>query len=164
MRQLIVVDAMVCLFGSWLAAHGQVSTLSVQVNAEGRPVEKAQIVVGGETRQTDGSGAMQVAVPAGDVEITVVKAGYVATTTGSVLAATGAPYIEALETYRYDVGACGQFLLRDRCVVTARAAIARQSHDHQFGEVSSATTTTPRWRNCDPRHRWPTNMGWGHCR
>ena len=29
----------------------------------------------------------------------------------------------------------GQFLIKDRYVVTARAAIARQSHDHQFGEV-----------------------------
>ena len=54
---------------------------------------------------------------------------------GSVLPATGAPYIEALETRRYDAGAAGQFLFRNRYVVTARAAVARQSHDHQFGEV-----------------------------
>ena len=57
------------------------------------------------------------------------------TTNGSVLPATGAPYVEALETRRYDGGAFGQFLLRNRYVVTARAAVARQSHDHQFGEV-----------------------------
>jgi len=54
---------------------------------------------------------------------------------GSVLPATGAPYVEALETHRYDAGASGQFLFRNRYVVTARAAVARQSHDHQFGEV-----------------------------
>ena len=54
---------------------------------------------------------------------------------GEVLAATGQPYVEALETRRYDAGAVGQFLIKDRYVVTARAAIARQSHDHQFGEV-----------------------------
>ena len=54
---------------------------------------------------------------------------------GSVLPATGAPYVEALETRRYDAGAFGQFLLQNRYVVTARAAVARQSHDHQFGEV-----------------------------
>ncbi|HVQ16143.1 MAG TPA: TonB-dependent receptor, partial [Vicinamibacterales bacterium] len=54
---------------------------------------------------------------------------------GEVLAATGQPYVEALETRRYDAGAAGQFLIEDRYVVTARAAIARQSHDHQFGEV-----------------------------
>ena len=54
---------------------------------------------------------------------------------GEVLAATGQPYVEALETRRYDAGAVGQFLIKDRYVVTARAAVARQSHDHQFGEV-----------------------------
>jgi outer membrane receptor for ferrienterochelin and colicins len=54
---------------------------------------------------------------------------------GSVLPATGAPYIEALETHQYDVGAFGQFLLQNRYVVTTRAAVTRQSHDHQFGEV-----------------------------
>ena len=54
---------------------------------------------------------------------------------GQVLAATGQPYVEALETQRYDAGALGQFLFRGRYVVTARAAVARQSHDHQFGEV-----------------------------
>jgi iron complex outermembrane receptor protein len=54
---------------------------------------------------------------------------------GQVLAATGQPYVEALETGRYDAGAVGQFLVKGRYVVTARAALARQSHDHQFGEV-----------------------------
>ena len=54
---------------------------------------------------------------------------------GAVLPATGAPYVEALETRRYDAGASGQFLLENRYVVTARAAVARQSHDHQFGEL-----------------------------
>jgi outer membrane receptor for ferrienterochelin and colicins len=57
------------------------------------------------------------------------------TPNGSVLPATGASYVEALETRRYDAGASGQFLLRNRYVVTARAAIARQTHDHQFGEL-----------------------------
>jgi outer membrane receptor for ferrienterochelin and colicins len=54
---------------------------------------------------------------------------------GQVLAATGQPYIEALETRRYDAGVVGQFLIEGRHVLTARAAIARQSHDHEFGEV-----------------------------
>jgi len=54
---------------------------------------------------------------------------------GSVLPATGEPYVEALETHRYDAGAVGQFVLRNRYIVSARAAIARQGHDHQFGEV-----------------------------
>jgi iron complex outermembrane receptor protein len=57
------------------------------------------------------------------------------TAEGDVLPATGLPYVEALETRRYDAGALGQFLLHDRYLVTARAAVARQAHDHQFGEV-----------------------------
>jgi iron complex outermembrane receptor protein len=54
---------------------------------------------------------------------------------GQVVAATGQPYVEALETQRYDAGGLGQFLFRGRYAVTARAAVARQSHDHRFGEV-----------------------------
>jgi iron complex outermembrane receptor protein len=54
---------------------------------------------------------------------------------GRVLDATGQPYVEALDTRRYDAGAVGQFLVNGRLVVTARAAVARQEHDHQFGEV-----------------------------
>ena len=54
---------------------------------------------------------------------------------GEVLPATGQPYVEALETRRYDGGAVAQFLVNGRYVMTARAAVARQRHDHQFGEV-----------------------------
>jgi len=54
---------------------------------------------------------------------------------GQVLAATGQPYVETLETRRYDAGGLGQFLFKGRYAVSARAAVARQSHDHQFGEV-----------------------------
>ena len=57
------------------------------------------------------------------------------TPTGQLLAATGEPYVEALETRRYDAGAVGQFLVKGRYVVTVRAAVARQSHNHQFGEI-----------------------------
>src|SRR5215207_2303032 len=53
----------------------------------------------------------------------------------SVLAATGEPYREALETARFDVGTLGQMLVGGRYVLTARAAIARQRHDHEFGET-----------------------------
>jgi iron complex outermembrane receptor protein len=57
------------------------------------------------------------------------------TVNGSVLPATGGPYTEALETRRFDVGAFAQFLLDNVYVVTARAAMTTQSHDHQFGEA-----------------------------
>jgi iron complex outermembrane receptor protein len=57
------------------------------------------------------------------------------TTDGEVLLPTGLPYVEALETRRYDAGAVANVLLKNRYVLTARAALARQSHDHEFGEV-----------------------------
>jgi len=48
----------------------------------------------------------------------------------------GRPYVEGLETSRVDAGIAGQTLLRGRYVVTGRAALARQHHTHQFGEVT----------------------------
>jgi len=57
------------------------------------------------------------------------------TAPGEVLAATGAPYLEALDTKRIDGGVVGQLILRKKYVLTTRAAVARQRHDHQFGDV-----------------------------
>jgi iron complex outermembrane receptor protein len=54
---------------------------------------------------------------------------------GATLAATGFPYLEALDTRRYDVGATVQTLLSGRYVLTGRGAAAWQRHDHQFGDV-----------------------------
>ena len=51
------------------------------------------------------------------------------------LPAAGTPYREALETRRIDAGAVGQALVRQRFLVSARAAVTRQRHDHQFGEI-----------------------------
>lgn len=48
---------------------------------------------------------------------------------------TRGAYREALETVRFDAGAVGQALLSRRYVLTGRAAINRQRHRHQFGEV-----------------------------
>lgn len=56
------------------------------------------------------------------------------TVPGAVLPPTGAPYREALDTRRVDGGLSAQTLLRDRFVVTVRAALARQRHRHEFGE------------------------------
>ncbi len=54
---------------------------------------------------------------------------------GAVLAATGDPYREALDTRRYDFGSSAQTLLADRFVVTSRFSVSVQQHDHRFGEV-----------------------------
>ena len=53
---------------------------------------------------------------------------------GRVLPAAGTAYREALETRRHDLGALWQ-TLAGRSVVTARAAFARQWHDHRFGDT-----------------------------
>jgi iron complex outermembrane receptor protein len=47
----------------------------------------------------------------------------------------GVPYREALDTRRADVGAVGQLLVRGRYLVSARAALMHQRHDHVFGEM-----------------------------
>ena len=57
------------------------------------------------------------------------------TVPGAVLAATGAPYTEALNTRRYDAGGNLQFVVRKNYVVTARFAASLQNHDHRFGDV-----------------------------
>jgi len=54
---------------------------------------------------------------------------------GAVLASNGQPFVEALETRRFDAGAVGQLLVRNRWPLSARLAVVRQAHDHQFGEI-----------------------------
>lgn len=58
------------------------------------------------------------------------------TMAGRTLAASGLPYVESLETQRYDVGGTMQTLVRDRYVFVARGAAAWQRHDHRFGGVA----------------------------
>ena len=57
------------------------------------------------------------------------------TVPGAVLAATGTPYLEALDTRRYDFGGNLQFLIGDRHVVSTRFSASSQQHKHLFGEV-----------------------------
>ncbi len=57
------------------------------------------------------------------------------TQSGAVLTDTGLPYRESLETRRFDLGALWQMLPAGRYVLTARATLARQWHDHQFAEI-----------------------------
>jgi iron complex outermembrane receptor protein len=54
---------------------------------------------------------------------------------GMILPAAGGPYVEALDTRRFDVGAVGQALIGGRHVVAGRLAFAQQRHVHRFGEV-----------------------------
>ncbi|MGH9349428.1 MAG: TonB-dependent receptor [Vicinamibacterales bacterium] len=54
---------------------------------------------------------------------------------GASVPGAGTPYVEALNTRSVDAGTVGQFLWRQAYVVTLRAAVAQQRHDHRFGEV-----------------------------
>lgn len=54
---------------------------------------------------------------------------------GQGLPSGAGPYVEALDTKRWDAGAVGQTLVKDRFLLSARTAIAQQRHDHQFGET-----------------------------
>lgn len=54
---------------------------------------------------------------------------------GAILPATGASYIEALDTRRYDVGGNVQTIVGKRFVLTARGSATWQEHDHAFGDV-----------------------------
>jgi len=54
---------------------------------------------------------------------------------GQGLPSGDGPYVEALDTERWDAGAVGQTLVKDRYLLSARTAIAQQRHDHQFGET-----------------------------
>ncbi len=56
------------------------------------------------------------------------------TVPGSVLPATGEPYIEALNTRRYDFGGSAQWILDKRFVVAARFSVSDQDHRHQYGD------------------------------
>ncbi len=57
------------------------------------------------------------------------------TVDGAMLPATGAAYLEALDTRRYDVGGTAQTLVADRYVLTARGSVAWQQHTHTFGST-----------------------------
>lgn len=56
------------------------------------------------------------------------------TVPGAVLPETGQPYVEALNTRRYDLGGNVQRVLWGRYVVAARFSASDQEHRHQFGD------------------------------
>ena len=58
----------------------------------------------------------------------------------ATLAASGEPYLEGLDTRRFDGGASYQGLLGGAYVLTARASATHQRQAHQFGEVLERDT------------------------
>ena len=72
-----------------MAAQSQTATVRVQVRAAQKPIEGAEVVVAGTSHRTDATGTTTVVTDAGNVDITVVKAGFVPVTT-SVQVGVGA--------------------------------------------------------------------------
>jgi outer membrane receptor for ferrienterochelin and colicins len=54
---------------------------------------------------------------------------------GTALVATGAPYLERLDTQRADAGAVAQTLVAQNVVVNARVSFAHLHQDHAFGDT-----------------------------
>ena len=56
------------------------------------------------------------------------------TVSGALLPSTGQPYIEAMNTRRYDFGGNVQWVLGGKFVLTTRFSASDQDHRHQFGD------------------------------
>ena len=89
MRSLLFAVGALVLCQFSIAAQSQTGTVRVQVRAAQKPVEDAEVVVAGSSRHTDASGTTTVVTGAGNVDITVVKRGFVPVTT-SVQVGAGA--------------------------------------------------------------------------
>ena len=79
-QQFIVVGVIACLQAASLIAQNQSATIRVQVRTEGKPVEMAEVLAAGTVRHTNASGTAEIVVPAGEVDLTVLKNGYVTAT------------------------------------------------------------------------------------
>src|SRR5688572_14784032 len=88
MRQPVLLTCLlVCLFVAPLVSRQQGATIRVEVRAADKPVENAEVLVAGARRLTDPAGRVTLPVAAGTIELTVVKAGYVAAAATVQLAA-----------------------------------------------------------------------------
>jgi outer membrane receptor for ferrienterochelin and colicins len=78
---------------------------------------------------------------------------------GAAPAPIDAPYVEALDTRRVDVGGVVQSLVGGRYVAVARASFVHQRQDHRFGDVRERDTHTTGFgeftlRGTAPRQTW----------
>ena len=85
-RVLVLSVVVWCVAAQSIAAQSQ-ATLRVAVTASDKPVADAEVVVAGKTSRTDASGTVTIAVAAGRIEISVVKAGYLPATVWLEIAA-----------------------------------------------------------------------------
>jgi iron complex outermembrane receptor protein len=83
---------------------------------------------------------------------------------GSVLPATGLPYIEALNTRRYDLGGSADFVIAKNYVVALSGAAVSQRHDHLFGDIRErdhhdSVFAEASVRHTAGRHTWVAGVG-----
>ena len=77
MRRLIV--SMLCLLHAGIASGQEpAARIRIEVRSEAGPVRDADVVVNGTTQKTDAQGVTAFTIPAGHVEIVVVKNGFAA--------------------------------------------------------------------------------------
>lgn len=83
---------------------------------------------------------------------------------GSVLPATGLPYIESLNTRRYDIGGSADFLIAKNYVLAVSGAAVSQHHDHLFGDIRErdrhdSVFAEASVRHTAGRHTWVAGVG-----
>lgn len=88
MRNWLCLTAMMLVTAATTGAQGPAATVRVEVRYEGQPVADAAVVVNGTAHGTEATGVVTGTVPAGAVEIVVVKEGF-ATVTSSVTVPAG---------------------------------------------------------------------------
>ena len=82
MRACAVFVISLIFLGTGVAALQEtVGTLHIEVRAQDAPVDNAEVVVRGVTHRTDASGRVVVTTAPGPIEVTVVKDGFLPTTT-----------------------------------------------------------------------------------
>jgi outer membrane receptor for ferrienterochelin and colicins len=86
-QQFLIVGVVMCLQAATHVAQSHSGTLRVRVHAADKPIEKAEVLVAGVAHQTDASGVIVITATAGEVELTVVKAGYIPASTKVLLSA-----------------------------------------------------------------------------
>jgi iron complex outermembrane receptor protein len=85
------------------------------------------------------------------------------TVDGAVLAQNGLPYVEGIDTDRFDVGGLAQSVLKERYLLTARVAAAWLQSDHRFGEVQERARRDTAFaemalRGSAARHTWVAGL------
>lgn len=83
---------------------------------------------------------------------------------GLVLPATGSPYVESLNTRRYDIGGSADFVFARNYIVALSGAAVSQSHDHFFGEIRErdrhdSVFAEASVRHTAGRHTWVAGVG-----